>query len=198
MACLDRRVEDENRQRELGQYLYKVIGRYGVENYNFDTFRTDAGNMFAYDKMKNFSHLKDNIFLNGVCGTGKTHLAGAVLKNVCGKNLRAKWENPIYLTRFVKKYFGQDEDKIVADLVSQDVLIIDDIGVGQDLSTILRLLYEICDKRKANKKNGLIITSNLSMDELGQHYKDDRVPSRIAGLCEIVTIAGVDRRIQND
>lgn len=42
---------------------------------------------------------------------------------------------------------------------------------------------------------GLIITSNLSLDNLRARFADDRLTSRIAGMCKILEITGADRRL---
>lgn len=194
IACVDKKGSDERHQIELGAYLRKVIGQYGIENYGFHNFETDEGNGFAFSKFKRFDHKTDNLFVYGDCGTGKTHLAGALLKDVCSKNLRVKWCNPMYITRLIKSRYPSEEEAIVDDLVNQDVLIIDDLGVGSDLMPTLRLIYELTDKRRAKKLNGLVITSNLSIEQLAQAYKDDRITSRIAGLCSVFKIEGKDRR----
>jgi len=176
-------------------YLRKVIGQFGIERYSFSSFIKDSENEYAYSKFLSFDAATDNLFLYGDCGTGKTHLAGALLKDACAKNLRVKWCNPMYITRLIKSRYPSEEEGIVDDLVMQDVLVIDDLGVGADLMPTLRLIYELTDKRKARGINGLVITSNLSMEQLRSAYKDDRISSRIAGLCSVIEIRGKDRRL---
>ena len=47
------------------------------------------------------------------------------------------------------------------------------------------------------KKNGLIITSNLFIDDLGRKYQDDRIPDRLSGICEVIKIdTGYDFRME--
>ena len=57
------------------------------------------------------------------------------------------------------------------------------------------MLYEILDLRASNYKNGLILTSNLSLEEFAAKVGDDRLPSRIAGLCKVIKIESKDYRI---
>lgn len=195
ITCIDEKRTNENTQRKLGEYLKKTIGLYGIENYSFGLFRQDSGNAFALKHFITFDPAKDNLFVFGPCGTGKTHLAGALMKQMAARNLSIRWANPYYVSRLIKSRWPSEEEGIVEDLVMQDVLIIDDLGVGKDTELTLRLIYEICDRRKADKRNGLVITSNLSLEELAKNYKDDRIISRIAGLCEVIRIVGEDRRV---
>ena len=45
------------------------------------------------------------------------------------------------------------------------------------------------------KLSGVIISSNLSLDEIGQKI-DDRTASRIVEMCEVIKLDGADRRMQ--
>jgi len=194
IACVDKRHADAKRQMELGAYLLKTIGKYGVERYSFQTFEVTMENEYAFRRCKEFNPETQNLFLFGPCGTGKTHLAGALFKAMCAANLPVRWTNPIYLSRAMRSRWAEDEEQFVEWLVSHKVLIIDDLGVGKDTNQALALLYEVIDRRRHKGLNGLIITSNPSLDELAQSYKDDRIASRISGMCEVIQMNGKDRR----
>jgi DNA replication protein DnaC len=194
VACNDERAASAIRQIRLGEYLQRVIGPFGVTRYRLDNFSVTAGNMEAFKACEDFDHRTDNLFMYGACGTGKTHLAGTILKRACALGLNVKWVNPMYLTRLIKSRWVSDEEAILEDLVLQDVLVVDDLGTGSDLNTTLRAIYEITDKRKAQNRNGLVITSNLSLDLLAQAYRDDRISSRISGLCKMIPLIGDDQR----
>lgn len=193
-GCVDQRDKDAKRQLDLGQYLLKTIGVYGVERYSFGGFDVTSENEYAFRRFKEFKPETENLFVFGPCGTGKTHLAGALFKATCGANKTVRWTNPIYLSRAMRSRWAEDEESFVEWLVSHQVLIIDDLGVGKDTNQALALLYEVIDRRRHKGLNGLVITSNPSLDDLAQGYKDDRIASRIAGMCEVIQIDGKDRR----
>ncbi len=74
-------------------------------------------------------------------------------------------------------------------------LVLDDIAVSRAsdfttevLDTIINLRYENQDDLRT------IITSNLSLDQIGQKL-DDRIASRIVGMTTVIEITGVDRRL---
>lgn len=194
IGCIEADNAAETRQIQLGEYLLKTIGPYGIERYTFAGFDVSPENEYAFGRFQSFDPVKDNLFAFGPCGTGKTHLAGALLKAVCAAGLTVKWTNPIYLARALRSRWASDEGPFVESLVSQQVLIIDDLGVGKDTNTTLSLIYEIIDRRRHKKLNGLVLTSNQSLDELAHAYRDDRIFSRIAGMCEVVQVGGPDRR----
>lgn len=195
VACYDEEQATEKHQKELADYLLRTIGPHGVQRYGFANFEPSVGNSAAYQASRQFDAKRDNLFLWGPCGTGKTHLAGAIFKEACGKNLTVKWIKPLWLERELRGAFRQEEEALLHELATRDLLIIDDVGIGRELNTVLRMLYEITDRRLALNKNGLVITSNESLDELARAYKDDRIVSRIAGLCRVFGVTGDDRRL---
>lgn len=198
IACLDKRGMDEQRQVELGRYLKMAIGSYGIERYSFESYKTDAGNFQAFVHMRDFNFHTENIFIHGDTGTGKTHLAGAALKKACGQNLTVAWLQPLYVGRSLRGKFPAEEEALIEEWVRKDVVIIDDLGVGRDLDVTLRMVYELIDKRQKQKKNGLIISSNHDLDKLAKSFKDVRIISRVKGLCRVIPVIGVDKRMEND
>lgn len=194
IACVDNIGKDAAKQNRLGDYLKRTIGTYGIEHYRWDTFDQNSQNQFAYDCFERFDHTKDNLYLFGAPGIGKTHLAGALLKDCASKNLSVKWVNPMYLAMELGGRFPSDQKPVIEELAAQDVVILDDLGLGEDLKMTMKIIYMVTDRRKADKRNGLVITSNLSLDQLAKHFKDDRITSRISGLCRVMRIDGYDRR----
>lgn len=194
--CVDAREAGVKREQTNGELLLKSIGPYGVEKYSFQTFKKSPDNMMAFKIAEDFNPAKDNLYLWGPCGTGKTHLAGAVFKAAAGANCWIKWTNPIYLARGVRVRWANEEEMFVSDVAKVDVLVIDDLGVGRDVGAILQAVYEIVELRRNAKKNGLIITSNHSVQELSKKYGDDRFSSRISELCHVIELGGDDYRLR--
>lgn len=194
VACFDQIIEDDKRQRDNGAYLLKAIGTFGLERYRFDNFIVTEENRAALEACKNFDSEKQNLYLFGPCGIGKTHLAGSILKHHAALGRWIKWVTPIYLGRGLRGRWAQDEEPFIDDIAAHDVLVIDDVGVGRDTHVILQAVYEIMEKRRNKQKNGLVLTSNHNLGELTAKYGDDRLSSRISGMCRVIQIAGTDRR----
>ena len=86
-------------------------------------------------------------------------------------------------------------EKAVIDKYSWvDVLILDDLGVEKTSDWVLQTLYTIMDRRYREELR-TIITSNLDIEEIREKF-DDRIASRIVGMCRICTLKGKDRRVR--
>ena len=81
-------------------------------------------------------------------------------------------------------------------LTALPVLVIDDLGIGRDTEFAFQTLYEIVDGRYMAMKGGLIVTSNLSLDDLAAKLGDDRIPSRLASMCKVIRMTGADKRVK--
>ena len=53
----------------------------------------------------------------------------------------------------------------------------------------------ILDKRERDKNYGIVITSNLNLSDLALRM-NDKITSRIAGMCDIVKIEDKDWRLK--
>jgi len=72
-------------------------------------------------------------------------------------------------------------------------LFIDDFGTEKGSEWVLETLYSIIDK-KYEDVIPMIITSNLDLNALGVKM-GDRIASRIAEMCDVVEMTGLDRRL---
>lgn len=160
-------------------------------------------------------------FLYGTAGTGKTTMTTALLREDI---LLWGWNGIAQLPTAFRAEFGrrrvmqlfrfinfpdmvmelQDlwrSDRSAAggayaelkDLADVDHLIIDDVGAEKTTDYARQSLYWLLNKREGNlkKTSG---TSNCSPQRLDEQF-DERVSSRIFGLCEVTEITGKDRRI---
>ena len=85
------------------------------------------------------------------------------------------------------------EQAAVDDFVSVEVLVLDDLGDDTPFSR--QLLQEILDFRDFHYRAGLVVTSKYSLDDLATKLADDTIPSRLAGMCQVVEIQGIDHRL---
>jgi DNA replication protein DnaC len=73
--------------------------------------------------------------------------------------------------------------------------VLDNLGPGLDTPFSRQILQEILDHRENHDRAGLLVTSRYSLDDLAAKLADDAIPSRLAGLCEVIQIGGRDGRL---
>jgi len=151
--------------------------------------------------VKNLYDSRRGIYIFGVCGTGKTHIAYACTKYFDENKIKSWLLNMPEMLGLMKEDF-KDENKSVATentnfskiLNYAGVLIIDDIGSEKITEWVEEMVYAIVNKRYEDVKP-TIFTSNLPPEKLIEKY-GDRIVSRIVGSCDVVELKGNDKRIQ--
>jgi DNA replication protein DnaC len=137
------------------------------------------------------------IFMLGLPGRGKTHLAIATARALLEKGKLVGVYNLAGLVSRIQDTYGYDDasesrSKIIEDVCTNDVVILDDIGKEHKSSNVESIIYELIDGLY-NARVTLIASSNLPGKDFVQRY-DSAVLSRLGGMCEKVVIKGEDRR----
>mgnify|MGYP001619277497 FL=1 len=131
-----------------------------------------------------------NLFLWGTAGTGKTHLATAIIREHDGVVIKPQ---RIYRDcRGIKD--GEEEQAAIDRFINIPFMVLDDLGVDRKTDFSFSTLYEVIDGRDMSEMKGLIVTSNLSLTALAERLGDDRISSRLAGMCKVIEITGKDMR----
>ena len=127
----------------------------------------------------------NNLYLYGLPGRGKSHLAAALLR-------KTKTGRVLHTQEIIRAFFGKGEKETedMLDRLVNEPLVIEDLGAEKASEYSYSCLYEIIDRRDMNEKTGLIITSNLAPTEL-----PERLVSRLLRMCRIIHIEGPDRRL---
>jgi DNA replication protein DnaC len=152
--------------------------------------------------VKRMEPLTGSLYITGVRGTGKTHLAASIVREyVLGRRpyvSNVAWISVPDLLLKIRATFRdrseQSESGIIEEYSDCRLLVLDDMGVEKTSEWSLQTLYTIIDRRYREERQ-TIITSNLSLDELAERL-DDRIASRLSELCRVVVLTGPDRRTQ--
>lgn len=112
-------------------------------------------------------------------GSGKTRISVSIANELMyEKQQRVKFATSLDIINEIKASWdrkGESESKLLFDLSTVDVLIIDDFGTEQAKDWIGERFYQIVNTRYVDKKI-TIFTSNYSLDRLNY---DDRITNRI-------------------
>ena len=166
--------------------IKRLGGLLAYEDYTEEKFK----NKEILKLLENFPN--ENYFLFGPSGTGKTHAATVALRKVPnGEVFRMS-----RISRALRSCEGPEDEINMIKQLSQKTMLLDDLGSEKMTEFLQSNFFEIIDRRVQYKINGLIITSNLSLDQLAPII-GDRTASRIAWLVgqkNILQFSGKDYR----
>jgi DNA replication protein DnaC len=136
------------------------------------------------------------LYLCGGVGTGKTHLAVAVLNEVVRKkrvpsllvtvpelldNLREAYNKP-----------GRDLDEWMDSVQNADFLVLDDLGSERVTEWVRERIFVIVNHRY-REQLPTVFTSNVGPKDLAEQL-GERTASRIIAMCEWIALEGDDYR----
>jgi len=109
------------------------------------------------------------LIMIGNPGTGKNHLASAILTEAVKKHGKtALFTETLKIIRKIKeswRHDGQTESQVIKSFIQPDILVIDEIGVQFGSETEKMFLTEIINDRY-NHKKATILIGNVQVDEL--------------------------------
>lgn len=137
------------------------------------------------------------LLIYGPVGTGKTHLAVAILYANIGKHQPHDMlfcAVPDLLDEIRATYNGQGSGDIQTRVQSVPVLVLDDFGTERVTDWVREKVYQIVNRRY-NDCLTTIVTTNLPPSKLAGHV-GERTASRLMEMCAVVRLQGHDRRTE--
>lgn len=185
--------EDQMRLRNHGVVVLGGVRPY--EDFTVEKFSPSARQKPALDACVSFDPGRDNLYLAGPVGSGKSHLATIAARRFLDR-LSILTVTPSEISRDVRS--SKSEATSLKAIMSRAVLVIDDLGAQKDTEFMVGLLLDIINHRYLNHRGGLIVTSNLKFSELAEKMADDRCSSRLAQMCKFFDLTGEpDHRLQS-
>jgi DNA replication protein DnaC len=166
----------------------------------FDNFESDKHNRDALkaaimfvDEFMN-SECDHGLLFYGPTGTGKTHLACAIVNRVIDLGVFARFVRAVDVPR-------HDSDLVLelADPAMNPLLVLDDIGTAKLTERFVEVQYMLIDGRLWECAP-LVVTANGDLDAIERFVNaahptaGSRLVSRLSEACELVPLFGPDRR----
>jgi len=125
-----------------------------------------------YNNFENIKESGSSLFYCGSYGTGKTHLAIAILADLIhtGK-VSGMYTTTMRMLRDIRRSYSDknlSEQDIIDKYVRCDLLVLDEIGVQMGTEAEKLLIYEVINGRYENYRPTILI-SNLSYEEMKQY-----------------------------
>ena len=132
---------------------------------------------------------------SGPVGTGKTHLAAAIIREGLKKSDTWNYrfvEVPALLSEIRAGFNTRSSDSPLKMIEEADLLILDDLGAEKVTDWVREQLYLVINQRYSEMKP-TVITTNDSLEELEANVSQ-RTVSRIMDMCDGVLLTGEDYR----
>ncbi|MEF2883911.1 MAG: ATP-binding protein [Ruminococcus sp.] len=220
--CKDTGYVEENGRTFVCACLKQTLAECACEELNrsaplslstFETFRTDYYSAQRGDNgivprehmekvlkrcrsyAANFQPNAGGLLMCGATGLGKTHLSLAIANEVIRRGYGVIYVSaPSIIAQYEKRMRTWGETNELLDMVTDcDLLIIDDLGTEYKNQFSVSHIYNLINSRLLAHKP-VIISTNLNMKELEQHYSN-RLVSRLNGEVEKLNFLGKDIRI---
>ncbi len=180
-ALIQRRIERRIKESKLPD-------RKLISDFDFP-FQTGVNKAQIMELAKlDFVDRKQGVILAGDSGTGKSHIAKALLLLGCRKTYRCRYTTATdMLSELIASLADGSLDKKLKRYVSPDVLLIDELGfdrLEQQDAGNANLFHKVIDGRYC--KGSTMITTNVDFKELGDYLGDP-----------VITTAIVDRMVHH-
>ncbi len=142
---------------------------------------------------------RENILIVGNSGTGKTHLATALAFAACAQGRKVRFHTVTHLVRLLLE--AREEralQRLMAQLESQHLLILDELGYVPFSKVGAELLFEVVSR--AYERLSLLVTTNLPFEQwtevLGSERLTGALLDRLTHKVHIIEANGESFRLQ--
>lgn len=177
-----------------------------IDNFEPRNSYLEAALQLARRYVEKYEELKgtgrNGLYLVGPAGTGKSHLAYAIISHLIEHNQVAAVAGAVpELLDLMRPKQGKNQDaEERLDLIkTADLVLLDDLGAERETKWVIERLFLIINARY-NAQLPTIITSNVPLEMLETDEKGktilgwERIVSRIVEMCHVVVMDGDDYR----
>ena len=180
-------LEKEMREAELEKYRMARMSAAAIpprfETKTLENYQADGGlqaevldfcKTYASDFQRFYSAGTGIMFL-GLVGTGKTHLAAGILREVINAGKSGRYITVSRIMRDIKDTFAKHSEKsegeVLDYLIKRDLLVIDEIGVQRANEFEANTLFEVINGRYEAIRPTILI-ANLTLKEMRENIGD--------------------------
>lgn len=196
-------AEHESRQESRRQRLLKSARLPALKSltgfdYTSVRFPEDYGRETL--ESLDFINRAQDLVLYGDVGTGKTHMATALVAAACRQGIQARFFTTSALVMMLRRAKDEDRlDKELASLAKNQLLAIDELGYLPIDTEGARLLFQVI--ADGYEKRSLIITTNLEFSRWGTVFGDDNMAAavidRLVHHGRLLQFRGESYRVKN-
>ena len=194
------------------------IDKENFDNFNEEIFSNKVANGFEISPRENILNIKNasmnfiknfdnvntkNLLFSGSTGLGKSYMSNCIAKELLKKGKTILYQTaPVLLETIIdnkfNKYKTSNINDFYNDVLTVDLLIIDDLGTEYLNAMKLSELFTIINTRilNLNKTTKTIISTNLNIKQIFEIY-EERIGSRIASFYDIYQFFGEDLRLKH-
>ncbi|MBE3576384.1 MAG: ATP-binding protein [Limnochordales bacterium] len=173
--------------------LVQTFATFRVTPQNRNVFRA----CLAYATQYRPQETDYGLILLGPVGTGKSHLASAILNHLRQRHVAGllKVDVSELLSEMRNTMAGGGGvSSLLEAAKSAELLVLDDLGQEYQTEWARSVLGELINARYLDRRP-LIVTTNLDLEAL-THILTERVASRLLGMSKVLVLEGSDFRIR--
>ena len=135
---------------------------------------------YCRDYTAAFSPCGESLLLQGATGIGKTHLCLAIARGVTEQGFGVVYGSVQPLIRRLEaEHFGREQGDSENQLITCDLLVLDDLGMEFDTPFSRACIYNVLNARLLEGRP-TVVSTNLSISAMKERY-GDQIASRISG-----------------
>lgn len=196
-------AEHESRQESRRQRLLKSARLPALKSFTgFDYTSVRFPEDYGRETLESldFINRAQDLVLYGDVGTGKTHMATALVAAACRQGIQARFFTTSALVMMLRRAKDEDRlDKELASLAKNQLLAIDELGYLPIDTEGARLLFQVI--ADGYEKRSLIITTNLEFSRWGTVFGDDNMAAavidRLVHHGRLLQFRGESYRVKN-
>lgn len=197
----NRKREEDERRRRAQAALANAFDEPALLEWTFanDTGETPQYTQAARNYCEHFDKFRETgkglLLWNTETGNGKSWMAAMIVNELCSRGISCRMTSFGQILSDLKGNF--DERGYMDRLMGHSLLVIDDFGSERNTSTADEKIFGVIDRR-VNSGKPMILTTNLSIEEIKKPAAGDRamkrICSRILKVCHPICVEGCDRR----